>query len=181
MPTSLADRSANIGQPLARVDGKLKVTGGATYAAEFPRPKLAYGALIQSAIANGRVAKIDISAAKSAPGVIGILTRENAAHFRPYPDDLSRAGAPGESRVPLQDDNIYFAGQHLGVVVAETFEQATYAASLVPVTYHQQPPLVTVGDERAPKSATWPEKFAGRDALQVKRGDGDAALATAVH
>ena len=170
-----------IGQPLARIDGRLKVTGGATYAAEFPRPKFAYGALIQSAIANGRVANIDISAAKSAPGVIGILTRENAPHFRPYPDDLSRAGAPGESRVPLQDDNIYFAGQHLGVVVAETFEQATYAASLVQVTYQQQPPVVTLGDERAQKSATWPEKFAGRDALQVKRGDVDAALATAAH
>src|SRR5206468_7121500 len=170
-----------IGQPLPRIDGRLKVTGAATYAAGFPRPKLTYGALIQSAIANGRVAKIDISAAKSAPGVIGILTRENAPHFRPYPDDLSRAGAPGESRVPLQDDNIYFAGQHLGVVVAETFEQATYASSLVQVTYQQQPPVVTLGDERAQKSATWPEKFAGRDALQVKRGDVDAALAIAAH
>jgi len=170
-----------IGQPLARIDGRLKVTGRATYAAEFSRPKLAYGALIQSAIANGRVAKVDISAAKSAPGVIGLLTRENAPHFRPYPDDLSRAGAPGESRVPLQDDNIYFAGQHLGVVVAETFEQATYAASLVQVAYQPQPALVSLDDERAQKSATWPEKFAGRDALQVKRGDVDAALATAAH
>jgi len=170
-----------IGQPLARIDGRLKVTGRATYAAEFPRPKLAYGALIQSAIANGRVAKVDISAAKSAPGVIGLLTRENAPHFRPYPDDLSRAGAPGEGRVPLQDDNIYFAGQHLGVVVAETFEQATYAASLVQVAYQPQPALVSLDDERAQKSATWPEKFAGRDALQVKRGDVDAALATAAH
>jgi len=170
-----------IGQPLARIDGRLKVTGRATYAAEFPRPKLAYGALIQSAIANGRVAKVDISAAKSAPGVIGLLTRENAPHFRPYPDDLSRAGAPGEGRVPLQDDNIYFAGQHLGVVVAETFEQATYAASLVQVAYQPQPALVSLDDERAQKSATWPEKFAGRDALQVKRGDVDAGLATAAH
>ena len=170
-----------IGQPLARIDGRLKVTGRATYAAEFSRPKLAYGALIQSAIANGRVAKVDISAAKSAPGVIGLLTRENAPHFRPYPDDLSRAGAPGEGRVPLQDDNIYFAGQHLGVVVAETFEQATYAASLVQVAYQPQPALVSLDDERAQKSATWPEKFAGRDALQVKRGDVDAALATAAH
>src|SRR5438309_47388 len=170
-----------IGQPLARIDGRLKVTGGATYAAEFPRPKLAYGALIQSAIANGRVAKVDISAAKSAPGVIGLLTRENAPHFRPYPDDLSRAGAPGEGRVPLQDDNIYFAGQHLGVVVAETFEQATYAASLVQVAYQPQPPLVSLDDERAQKNAIYPEKFAGRDALQVKRGDVDAALVTAAH
>ena len=110
--------TATLGQPLARVDGKLKVTGAATYAAEFVRPKLAYGVLIQSAIANGRVNKIDISAAKSAPGVVGILTRENAPQFKPYPDDLTKKGAPGENRVPLQDDEIHYAGQHLGVVVA---------------------------------------------------------------
>ena len=173
--------AALIGQPLPRVDGRLKVTGRATYAAEFARPKLTYGALIQSTIANGRVVKIDLSAAKSAPGVIGILTRENAPHFRPYPDDLSRADAPGESRVPLQDDEIHYAGQHLGVVVAESFEQATYAASLVRVTYQTQPPVVTLDDERAQKNAISPEKFAGREALQVKRGDVDAALATAAH
>jgi xanthine dehydrogenase YagR molybdenum-binding subunit len=170
-----------IGQPLPRVDGRLKVTGGATYAAEFARPKLTYGALIQSTIANGRVVKIDLSAAKSAPGVIGILTRENAPHFRPYPDDLSRADAPGESRVPLQDDEIHYAGQHLGVVVAESFEQATYAASLIRVTYESQPPVVTLDDERAQKNAISPEKFAGREPLQVKRGDVDGALATAAH
>ena len=170
-----------IGQPLPRVDGRLKVTGRATYAAEFARPKLAYSALIQSTIANGRVVKIDLSAAQSAPGVIGILTRENAPHFRPYPDDLSRADAPGESRVPLQDDEIHYAGQHLGVVVAESFEQATYAASLVRVTYQTQPPLVTLDDERVRKNATSPEKFAGREPLQVKRGDVDAGLATAAH
>jgi xanthine dehydrogenase YagR molybdenum-binding subunit len=170
-----------IGQPLPRVDGRLKVTGRATYAAEFARPKVTYGALIQSTIANGRVVKIDLSAAKSAPGVIGILTRENAPHFRPYPDDLSRADAPGESRVPLQDDEIHYAGQHLGVVVAEFFEQATYAASLVRVTYQTQPPIVTLDDERVQKNATSPEKFAGREPLQVKRGDVDAALATAAH
>src|SRR5438105_14109171 len=173
--------AAVIGQPLPRVDGRLKVTGRATYAAEFARPKLTYGALIQSMIANGRVVKIDLFAAKSAPGVIGILTRENAPRFKPYPDDLSRAGAPGESRVPLQDDKIYYAGQHLGVVMAETFEQATYAASLVRVTYEMQPPVVMLNDPRAQKNAIYPEKFAGRDALQVKRGDVDAALMTAAH
>src|SRR6266566_8319799 len=173
--------SSPIGQPITRIEGRLKVTGGANYAAEFARPKLTYGVLIQSTIANGHVVKIDLSAAKSAPGVIGILTRENAPHFRAYPDDLSQAGAPGESRVPLQDDEIHYAGQHLGAVVAESFEQATYAVSLVRVTYQTQPPGVTLDDERAQKNAIWPEKFAGREALQVKRGDVDAALATAAH
>ena len=173
--------SSPIGQSIARVDGRLKVMGAAKYAAEFARPRLAYGALIQSTIANGRVIRIDSSAAKSAPGVVQILTRENAPHFRPYPDDLRKPGAPGENRVPLQDDEIYHDGQHLGVVVADSFEQATYAASLVQVTYQSQPPVVTLNDERAQKNATAPEKFAGRDELQHKRGDVGSALATAAH
>src|SRR5262245_2876290 len=177
----MAATSSPIGQPIARIDGLLKVTGAAKYAAEFARPRLAYGALIQSTIANGRVVKIDLSAAKSAPGIVGILTRENAPHFRPYPDELRRPGAPGENRVPLQDDDVYYDGQHLGVVVAESFEQATYAASLVQVTYHSQPPVVTLYEEGALKNATAPEKFAGREELQHKRGDVDSALTTAAY
>src|SRR5436190_13042049 len=177
----MAATSSPIGQPIARIDGHVKVIGAAKYAAEFARPRLTYGALIQSTIAAGRVVKIDLSAAKSAPCVVGILTRENAPHFRPYPDDLRKPGAPGENRVPLQDDEIYHDGQHLGVLVAESFEEATYAASLVRVTYQSQPPVVTLNDERAQKSATAPEKFAGREALQHKRGDVDSALAIAAH
>ena len=170
-----------IGQPLARLDGKLKVTGRATFVAEFARPKLTYGALIQSAIANGRFTKIDLSAARSAPGVIDILTRENAPQFKPYPDELTKKGAPGESRTPLQDDAIYYAGQHLGVVVAESFEQAMHAASLVRVTYQTQPPVVTLHEESAQRKAIFPERFIGRETLQVKRGDVNGALATAAH
>src|SRR3954471_21488991 len=173
--------SSPIGQPIARLDGRLKVTGTAKYAAEFARPKLSYGALIQSTIANGRVVKIDLSAAQAAPGVLGILTRENAPHFKAYPDDLRKPGAPGENRVPLHDDEIYHDGQHLGVLVAESFEQAVYAASLVQITYQSRPPVVTLYDQRAQTNATAPEKFAGRDELQHKRGDVDSALATAAH
>jgi xanthine dehydrogenase YagR molybdenum-binding subunit len=173
--------SATLFQPLTRVDGKLKVTGAATYAAEFAQPNLAYGVLIQSAIANGRVEKIDISAAKSAPGVIGILTRENAPRFKPYPDNLTKKGAPGESRIPLQDDEIYYAGQHLGVVVAGSFEEATHAASLVRISYQTQKPVTAMWEERAQQTATTPETFIGREKLQAKRGDVDAALATAMH
>src|SRR5205814_1923852 len=177
----MAATSSPIGQPIARIDGHVKVIGAAKYAAEFARPRLTYGALIQSTIAAGRVVKIDVSAAQSAPGVLGILTRENAPHFKAYPDDLRKPGAPGENRVPLQDDEIYHDGQHLGVIVAESFEQATYAASLVQVTYQIQPPVVTLYEERAQKNATAPEKFAGSEELQHKRGDVDAALATAAH
>jgi xanthine dehydrogenase YagR molybdenum-binding subunit len=169
--------NATIGQPLTRIDGKLKVTGTATYAAEFQRPKLAYGALIQSTIANGRVAKIDLSTAKSTPGVIGVLTRENSPRFKPYPDNLTKNGAPGESRVPLQDDNVYWVGQHLGIVIAETFEQATHAASLVRVQYEEKSPLVSL----AGSNPLQPDKFIGREKLQAKRGDVNGGLATAAH
>ena len=74
-----------IGQPLRRVDGRLKVTGSAKFAAEFARPKICHAVLVQSSIANGRVSKIDLSAARTAPGVIEILTRESAPRFKPYP------------------------------------------------------------------------------------------------
>ncbi len=181
MPAPAIESPPVIGKPLTRIDGKLKVTGQAKYSAEFERPKLAYGALIQSAIANGRITKIDISAAKAAPGVIAVLTRENAPRFKPYPDDLTKKGAPGESRFPLQDDEIHYAGQHLGVIVAESFEEAAHAASLVRMNYETEAPVVTIADERAQKNSTQPETFAGREKLQVKRGDVDAALATAAH
>src|SRR5207302_4830460 len=141
-------------------DARLKVSGAAKFSAEFAPANLAYGALIQSAIASGRVNKVDISAAKSALGVIGILTRENAPPFKPYPDDLTKKGAPGESRVPLQDDEIHYSGQHLGVVVAESFEEAIHAASLVRMNYETDAPVVTIADERAQKSSTLPETFA---------------------
>jgi xanthine dehydrogenase YagR molybdenum-binding subunit len=165
--------NATIGQPLTRVDGKLKVTGAAKYSAEFARPKLAYAALIQSTIANGRVSTIDLAATKAAPGVVGILTRENAPRFKPYPEDLTKIGAPGESRVPLQDDQVHWVGQHLGVVVAESFEEATHAATLPRAQYEEAPAILAMGEERAGQNALQPEK------LQVKRGDVDAALASA--
>ena len=171
--------TATIGQPLTRVDGKLKVAGAARYSAEFARPKLAYAALIQSTIANGRVSKIDLSTAQATPGVVGILTRENGPRFKPYPDDMTKKGAPGESRVPLEDDQVHWVGQHLGVVVAESFEQAVHAASLVRVEYENAPPILTLPDERAQRNSLQPEKFVGRENLQVKRGDVDAALAKA--
>ena len=168
-----------VGQPLTRVDAKLKVTGAAKYSAEFAPANLAYGALIQSTIANGRVRKIDISAASTAPGVIAILTRENAPQFKQYPDRLTKNGAPGESRVPLQDDNVYWSGQHLGIIVADTFERAMHAVSLVRLEYEDTPPIAEVDDERVEANAIAPETFIGREKLQVKRGEVDPALRSA--
>src|SRR5204863_4147826 len=138
-------------------DGKFKVTGVAKYAAEFTAANLVYGQLIQSTIANGRVLSIDASAAKSAPGVISILTREDAPRFKPYPDQLTKKGGPGESRVTLQDDEIHWVGQHLGVVVADTLEHVQYAVSLVRVQYVSAPPLLSMNDPAAQKESWLPE------------------------
>ncbi|MBA3652049.1 MAG: xanthine dehydrogenase family protein molybdopterin-binding subunit, partial [Chthoniobacterales bacterium] len=168
-----------ITQPIQRVDGKLKVTGGAKFAAEFAPGNLVYAQLIQSTIANGRVIAIETATAKKAPGVLGVFTRSDIPPFHPYPDELTKKGAPGESRVPLQDDEVHFIGQHLGILVADSFERAQHAISLVRVQYARTSPALTLENSEAQKSSTRPEYFVGREKLQVGRGDVNAALASA--
>jgi xanthine dehydrogenase YagR molybdenum-binding subunit len=173
------NQAAIAGQPVERVDGHLKVTGQAKYAAEFKPNGLVQGVLIQATIGRGKVMAMDVSEAERVPGVLGILTRQNAPRFQPYPERLRTQGWPGERRVPLQDDDVHWQGQHLGVVVAETLEQARYAASLVHVDYQADAPVVDLDDERAQATAEQPEKFVGREKLQVKRGDPAGVLANA--
>src|SRR5689334_23015625 len=111
--------STTIGEPLNRVDGRLKVTGGARYAAEVPVRNLAHAVLVQSTIGKGRIAEIDTSAADKAAGVLQVLTCRNA----PKPaSEKASPNQPGEAYPLLQDDRIHYNGQHIAVVVAETFE-----------------------------------------------------------
>src|SRR5205085_72063 len=98
-----------IGRPLNRVDGRLKVTGGARYAAEFPLENMAHAVLVSSTIANGRIRSFDTSAAKKVPGVLAIITHENAPKLQPVENTSPRGDAndPSETeaakrRVPLQ-------------------------------------------------------------------------------
>ena len=85
-----------IGSPTSRVDGRAKVTGEARYAAEFDVPGLAYGTVVTSAIANGRIARIDASEAFSVEGVIDVLTHEHRPHMadndQAYSDDVAPTG-----------------------------------------------------------------------------------------
>jgi xanthine dehydrogenase YagR molybdenum-binding subunit len=120
---------ANIGDPLSRVDGKLKVTGAAKFTAEFPIPNVTHAVVIQSTIPSGQVTKMETSQAERAPGVVAIITPYNALKL-PAP----------ESRLSLlQDPLVHYNNQPIGLVVAETLHQATYAASLVRVTYEDAP------------------------------------------
>ncbi len=135
------------GKPLDRVDGRLKVTGAAHYSAEIPLPNIAYAALIGSTIASGSIKSLDTSVAEKSPGVLAILTHLNAPKLAKLPT-FATGGAAAENRLPLSDGTIYHSGQYIGVVIADTFEQATHAANLVQVTYEQKPPVTDLESQR---------------------------------
>lgn len=119
-----------IGKELSRVDGVAKVTGRAKYAAEYKVKDPAYGFIVQSTIARGSITSIDSSAAEKLPGVLKVLTHKNALKV----EEESR-----QFRA-LQSDKVMFCGQPVALVVADSFEQARYAANLIKVTYSAEPP-----------------------------------------
>jgi xanthine dehydrogenase YagR molybdenum-binding subunit len=131
--------SGPIGQPLDRIDAPLKVTGKATYAFEYAgQGKAAYGFIVPAAIGKGRVAGVDVREAQGAPGVLLVVTKDNAPPQAPWgpvdlPDRFARA-TPA-----LDTDNVPHFGFPVAFVVAETFEQAWAAAELVKVRYAPQP------------------------------------------
>jgi xanthine dehydrogenase YagR molybdenum-binding subunit len=126
------DRQKVVGKPVDRIDGPLKTTGTATYAYEWHDQvkNPAYGHVIGSAIAKGRIASIDLSHARRAPGVIEIITAENAG---------SLGKADRNNAVLLGGPEIEHYHQAIALVVAETFEQARAAAELVQVRYDRTP------------------------------------------
>ncbi len=124
-----------IGEPISRVDGRQKVTGSATYAAEFDAPGQAHAAVVRSTIAKGRVASIDTALAEKAPGVLAVLTHRNAPKLPYRPHKGVPVAAVGERLHVLQDDRVNHQGQPIALVIADTLEQANHAATLVRVTY----------------------------------------------
>ncbi|OIN56283.1 xanthine dehydrogenase family protein molybdopterin-binding subunit [Arsenicibacter rosenii] len=129
-----------IGKPLSRVDGVAKVTGKAKYAAEFDAPDLTYGYVVSSTITKGRITHIETSEALSLPGVLSVITHENRPKIAwldmSYKDQDAPPGSPFR---PLRDNKISYSGQPIALVVAETFELARYAASLIRVDYREAP------------------------------------------
>src|ERR1700720_461673 len=124
-----------IGLPLDRVDGQLKVTGRATYAFEYAtQGGAAYGVIVPAAVAKGRVVAVDVRDAERAPGVLLVLTKDNAPPQSPWgPVDLPDRFARAEPA--LDSDEVRYFGFPVAFVVAETFEQANAAAALVRVRY----------------------------------------------
>lgn len=130
-----------IGTSVSRKDGWAKVTGGATYAAEHQIPGLVHGYLVTATIANGRIKAIDTRSAERSPGVVAVFTHQKAPKvFMPANDFMN--SKIYEARLPLSDDRVHYAGQIIGLVVADTLERARHAAHLVKVEYETQTPLV---------------------------------------
>jgi CO/xanthine dehydrogenase Mo-binding subunit len=138
-------KSSAIGKAVDRVEGRDKVTGSARYAADFTFADLAYAVLVQSDVAHGRIdepsLRASTAAAESAPGVLRVITPLNLPQLNVLPRDLTY-DLPLERRPPLSDLAVHHVGQHVAVFVADTLENATYAASLFKLEYHVLEPML---------------------------------------
>jgi xanthine dehydrogenase YagR molybdenum-binding subunit len=139
-----------IGTPTSRVDGRAKVTGEAKYAGEFNAPGLTYGSVVESPIPRGRIVRIDTSDALRVEDVLDVLTHDNrprmAGADQAWKDDV--APEEGSPFRPLYDDKIMFSGQPIALVLAEEWEIARYAASLVRIEYERQAFVTDVYTQR---------------------------------
>ncbi len=169
-----------IGKPIVRVEGRQKVTGSAKYAAEFFPPNSTYAAIVESTVPSGFITTINTTNAEKAPGVLLVLTHLNADKL-PYQSPKEKPAVDpvsGEQLHILQDDKIKFNGQPIGLVVAETQEQADYAASLVHVTYNEYLNPQTRFDAKQSQPASAEAAKRGRGP-EWKQGDADKAFADA--
>lgn len=131
---------SNVGQPLTRREGLLKVTGSARFAADNHPEGMLYAALCTSQIARGRVTHLDVAAAKAHPGVVDVMVPGNAPALAFDPDDKD---SPFTFRMDvLQNDGVRYANQAIAVVIAETLEAATEGAVLLAPRYEVEPARV---------------------------------------
>ena len=168
MTLSIQRPPRSIGAPLDRIDGPLKVTGAARYAYEYPIAGVTYVFPVQSTIAKGRIVVIDASTARALPGVVAVLSHENAPRLASL-DDAELA--------VFQTDTVAYHGQIVAAVVAETLEVARQAASLVSVRYEEQLHDVELRADRGDLST--PQRLANGDEPDTERGDVEAALTSA--
>jgi len=169
-----------IGQPLDRVDGRLKVTGKATYTADHNIPNLVHAVLATSAIAKGRTVSIDTRAAERVPGVMAVFTHKDKDKLKLAKDPTKvEPSSPADRAIQLlQDDRIFYSNQPIAVAVAETFEAALEAAALVRAQYAEQSPSIRL-DQGLPK-AYIPKKAGGAgDPGKSSRGNFDSEFAHA--
>lgn len=138
---------SNIGQPLTRQDGRLKVTGRAVYGADNHPAGMLFAVIATSSVARGRVVALDVAAARAHPGVIEVMTPSNRPPLVTDPDLRTN---PFAFRLDaLQSDRVRYAGQPIAVVVAETLEAATEGATLLAPRYEAEPVSVSLDGEES--------------------------------
>jgi len=168
MSTTAPATGTAIGAPLDRIDGPQKVTGTAPYAYEHRADNPLYLYPLHSDVARGCVARIDAGDAEALPGVIAVISHQNAPTLADTSDrELSI----------LQSDEISFRGQYIGAVVAETFEIARHAASLVDIFYDEEPHDVAFSPDR--DDLYTPDRLNAGFPTDTEEGDVDEALSSA--
>lgn len=166
----------NMGQPVVRTDAKAKVTGAARYASDFPVANPAYAYLVTSAIARGKIEKMDLSKAKAVSGLLHIMTHENAKPLGKV-EFFSNGGQLSTTILPLVSSNISHDGEIIAVVVAETYEAAREAANKVEVQYDEETPSASLqsngvtSEEAAKASAEHKDPVAGDIKAGLAAGD----------
>lgn len=133
------ENKTSIGQPVSRLEGHLKVTGEARYAGEYPLSDLLYGYVVNSAITKGKIKKIYTKEILAIPGVSAVFTHENRPSLAWFSMQYSDMDAPpGTPFKPLSSNEIRYNGQPVALVVAESFELARYAASILKIDYEKE-------------------------------------------
>jgi xanthine dehydrogenase YagR molybdenum-binding subunit len=167
-----------IGEGRDRVDGRVKVTGAARYAAENNVPGLVHAVVIGATIPAGSIRSIDTTTAKKAPGVLAILSHLNAPKLTPPPAPGAGRGQPSGNFAephyfPFSNATVHYLGQQIAVVVADTIEHATHAAELVKVAYDEQRART---DMRALRGEA--TEKGSQQVPPFRKGDPDAAFAS---
>lgn len=173
----IREQHGNIGKPLSRLDGPLKVCGAAPFAAEFPLDGMLYASVAFSSVVKGRISRIEATATEAAPGVALVMTHLNAPKMAVIPLIKTQPKAAGNIDLPImQDDRVHWSGQPIAVVLARTQEQADHARSLLRVEYETEASVTSFAEAKAKGTQTG--QVGGRP-LKMERGDTDKALAAA--
>ena len=161
-------KASGVGNPIDRIEGHLKVTGKAKYASEFPVENMVYAQGVNSTIAKGKITSIDTTAAENLEGVLAVITYKNAEKLKNYTKEMTDFSLTTIAPV-FQDRQVYYYGQYIACVVAETFEQAQYACRLVKVTYEEETPDIHLDKNKS-------KAYKPGDSADFTRGDMEAGM-----
>lgn len=146
---------AMIGAGVSRIEGPNKLSGRANYAADNHPPEMVYGYGVFSTIASGRITALNLDTARQMPGVIDIFHHDHFPQLYRSPSNFAQNNKVDETRLPFEDQRIYYAGQFVATVIAESYESARAAARCVAVSYSEEPAIAGL-DQAIEENGTQP-------------------------